>query len=140
DGSVHPLLDGLESVVVARDGKHLAWETATLLETGHISGVWVYVDHSTPKPAEGVPIAVSDTAVVLGGTQTGGGIDRFAVWVPERGGYTASWDKTNPSLFQVSGVAPDGRSFLGLIPEAPPGSKIGCLALLDPTNHLAATR
>jgi hypothetical protein len=138
DGSVHLLLDGVQSVVVARDGKHLAWQTATLLETGHISGVWVYVDHSTPKPAEGVPIAVSDTAVVLGGTQTGGG--RYDVWLPDRGGYSPSWDKTSPDLLQLYGVAPDGRSFLGLLPQVAPESSTGCLALLDPTDHLAAIR
>jgi hypothetical protein len=140
DGSVHPLLDGLVGVVVARDGTHLAWQTATLLETGHISGVRVYVDHSTPKAVDAFPIAMSDTAVVLGGTQTGGMIDRFDVWLPGRGEYTPTWDRTPRTLVQVSGVAQDGRSFLGLVPGAAPGSNDICLALLDPTRYLTATR
>jgi hypothetical protein len=138
DGSVHTLLSGVESVVVAPDGQHLAWQTATTLNTGrvNVNGFQVDTEHSTGRPLGLIPVAVSGTAVVL---ENAGAGDGFDVWVPTRGGYVPS-GATNRKIVQLYGVAPDGRSFLALAPESVPGSQGGCLVLLDPADHLAATR
>jgi hypothetical protein len=139
DGVSHDLLTGLDAVVVAADGEHLAWQAGNQLKTGHLNGTKVAVDHSTTTAGHGFPFAMTDTAVVLADTWTGGGYDRYDVWLPDRGPYAPSWDQTTANVAWVFAPAPDGHSFLGLT-LAPGDSKGNCLALLDPTNYLKPVR
>ncbi len=143
DGSLRELLSGLMTApAVSADGHRLAWRAGNQLTVGHLTGAGaLVVDGSSTIATEyGQPIAVSDTAVVLGYTMTGGGIDRYDVWVPARGGYVPTWDATT-GIAAMFGTAPDGRSFLGLI-DAPDAAttKATCLAWLDPADHLRATK
>jgi hypothetical protein len=104
---------------------------------GHLAGVTVTVDRSTPAPARGEPIAYTGTAVILGYSETGGGIDHHDVWLPSNGDYSPSWDKTS-HVITVYQPAPDG-SLLGIV-RTSQGSKDVCLAKLDPAANLKAIR
>jgi hypothetical protein len=95
-------------------------------------------DHTTTT-GHGFPLAMSDTAVVLADTWTGGGYDRYDVWLPDRGPYVPSWDRTTANVAWVFNPAPDGHSFLGLT-LPPGGGKSSCLAQLDPANYLKPIR
>lgn len=139
DGAVHVLLRGAGDVVPAADGRHLAWVADGQLRLGHLDGVSIVVDHATAAPTEGIPVAVTGSAVVIGGTTTGKHYDRLDVWVPASGGYVAHWDRTPANVTWVLGAAPDGHSLLGTV-LGPAGGTQVCLALLDPTRHLAVTR
>ncbi|HET8680439.1 MAG TPA: hypothetical protein VFM54_00980 [Micromonosporaceae bacterium] len=140
DGARHRLLDSTDRPpAVSPDGRRVAWRDGDRLYVGHRTGTTLTVDRSTPAPARGAPIAYTGTAVVLGYSTTGGGIDQRDVWVPGNGDYSPTWDRAG----HVTGVyqpAPDG-SLLGLVYATPgAGSKTECLAKLDPATGLSASR
>jgi hypothetical protein len=140
DGVVHPLAQGLEGApVVAADGLRFTWRTGVRLFTGHLAdGGSLVVEASTPISGKGAPIALTDTAVVLGATATGGGIDSYDLWLPARGNYVPSWDVI-AHVVAVYGALPGGRRVLGQV-HPTSGSKAACLAELDPADSLRATR
>jgi hypothetical protein len=139
DKSVRRLLKGVAGVAVAPDGRHFAWRDGDTLRTGQLTLTGtVERERATPAPKRGIPVLYTGEAVVLGYSETGGGWDRRDVWVPAYGRYTPSWN-ANTKVLAVYGIAPDGRSLLGL--TARPGeTKRGCLALLDPKRDLAPVR
>jgi hypothetical protein len=140
DAALHRLTQGLLGVpVVSADGLWLSWRTGTQLFSGHLidSGALV-VDASTPMPDKGFPIAVTSTAVVLGATATGGGIDSFDLWLPAKGHYVPSWDVIT-NVAAVYGPLPGSHAVLGLVHPTQGGKEV-CLAQLDPDNSLRATR
>jgi hypothetical protein len=138
DGSMHPLVDRADApVAVSSDGSRLAWRTSGQIKLGRLNtDGTVTVDRSTAAPARGAPLSLSDSAVVLGYTATGGGIDHYDVWLPDRGDYVPTWDKTT-SVATVYGPTPDGRMLLGLL-RPRNGGKGTCLAQLDPAQDLKA--
>jgi hypothetical protein len=139
DGTVHPLLEGAQPPVVSADGRRFAWRTATRLFIGHLADDGsLVVDPSTPLTGKGDPIALTDNAVVLGATATGGGIDSYDLWLPKNGNYVPSWDVIT-GVVAVYGPAPGGRFVLGLVHRTA-GAKDVCLAELDPANNLRPTR
>jgi hypothetical protein len=138
DRKLHPLVTGAQGpVAVGVDGRHFAWRIGNQLKTAHLTGTRVQVDQTTTAPAQVVPVAVSDTAVVLG-QRSSAGLAGFDLWLPARGAYVPSWDATADVL--VFGPAPDGHGFLGLTNAASTDPGTRCLALLDPANHLHAAR
>lgn len=139
DTSVRRLLKGVEGVAVAPDGRRFAWRDGDTLRTGHLTLTGtVERERATPAPKRGIPELYTGDAVVLGYSETGGGWDHRDVWVPASGRYTPSWN-SNPKVLAIYGIAPDGRSLLGLTARAA-GSKQSCLALLNPRADLAPTR
>jgi hypothetical protein len=137
DGTASALLTGVDAYAVAPDGQRIAWRADNRLHVGHLDGTTLVEDRSTPAPPRGDPIAFTGTAVVLGYSETGGGIDHHDVWIPANGDYSASWN-ANPLLVAVYQPAPDG-SLLGVVrPSA--SSKEACLARLDPSASLRETR
>jgi hypothetical protein len=137
DATMHKLLQPLDGLAVAPDRVHLAWRANNRLHVGHLNGTTLAPDQSSPAPARGFPIAYTGSAVVLGFSMTGGGIDHHDVWVPARGDYSPSWDKTQ-DVVAVYQPAPDGTLY-GVANVPPPG-KHPCLAEFDPLNDLQVTR
>jgi len=138
DGNLHMIITGAQGpVAVSGDGRHYAWRTGGMLRFGHLDGTGLHLERVV-FAARGLPIAVTYTTVVLGETETGGGIDNVDVWLPGEQTYTPSWDLG--TSVTVYGPAPDGHSVLGLVNVAQGGGKELCLGLLDPANHLRATR
>jgi hypothetical protein len=139
DGSAHSVVDRADArVAVSSDGTRLAWLTNGQIKLGRLNANGtVTVDRSTAAPVRGAPLFLSDSAVVLGYTATGGGIDHYDVWLPDRGDYVPAWDKTT-NVAAVYGPTPDGRAFLGLVRPSYGGREI-CLARLDPAQDLKAT-
>jgi hypothetical protein len=137
DGSIHQLINHADSVVVAPDGARVAWRASDRLIVGHVTGASLAQDQSTPAPPRGAPIAYTGTAVILGYTMTGGGLDQFDTWLPARGDYSPSWNNVTlvGAVFQP---ARDG-SLYGIV-RASSDTKARCFAQLDPANNLAATR
>jgi hypothetical protein len=137
DGTATRLLDGLDGYAVAPDGQRIAWRAGDRLRVGHMAGTSLVEDRSTAVPARGAPIAYTGTAVILGYSMTGGGIDQHDVWIPANGDYSPSWDAMQfvVAVYQPSA---DG-SLLGLIGN-PATGKQACLAVLDPAAGLRATR
>jgi hypothetical protein len=139
DKSVRRLLSGAGGIAVAPDGRRIAWRDGDILRTGHLTLTGkVERERSTPAPKRGAPVFYTGEAVVLGYSETGGGWDRRDVWIPANGRYVPSWN-ANDKVRAVYGIAPDGRSMLGLSAGAA-GSKSSCLAMLDPRADLAPTR
>jgi hypothetical protein len=110
DGTARHLVDGVQGEPVVGVGRRVAWRTATQLLTGHLTdtgttAIDIVIDASTPIPATRTPatfwpVAVTSTAVVLGATATGGGIDSFDAWLPDNGSYVPAWDR----FIQVAAV------------------------------------
>jgi len=140
DGSALRLLDQLDAdIVVSPDGRRLAWRSAGKLVVGHLDGTGTVVsDASTPAPERGDPLAFAGSAVLIGYSSTGGGIDNFDVWVPQQGRYTPSWDQAQANgIISIYGATADGRWLLGMALAAPgSGGKDSCLARIDPLNRL----
>jgi hypothetical protein len=126
-------------VAVAPDGQHLAWRTGGKLYYGHVDpGTKAVVEKSSPAPERGAPIGVGTDTVVVGYSETGGGIDHHDTWVPSLGDYKPTWDKSA----HVRAVYTPGRAdgtFLGLV-QGPAGDKDLCLAVMNPKDSLKATR
>lgn len=138
DGSAYQIVaDADIEPAIAPDGRRIAWRAGDRLHVGHVSGRTLVNDASTLAPARGAPVAYTGTAVVLGYSATGGGVDRHDVWVPTRGAYVASWERST-SVVSVYQPAPDGTLY-GLV-RPPGGGKSTCLAELDPAANLRATR
>src|SRR5262249_49896622 len=111
DGSLHKLIDGSYApVAVAPDGRRFAWRDGDTVRTGHLDGDAVVGDRSTPVPGRWFPIGYTGEAVVLGYTETGGGIDHHDVWVPLRGDYVPTPQGRTANVAVVYGPAPDGHS------------------------------
>jgi hypothetical protein len=140
DGSVLRLLDHLDGDgVISPDGRKLAWRSAGSLVVGHLDGTGAVVrDATTPAPERGGPLVYAGSAVLIGYSATGGGIDNFDVWVPQQGRYTPSWDRAQAGgVVGVFGATADGRWLIGLALAAPgSGGKDTCVARIDPLNKL----
>ena len=120
DGSAHRLLDQVDSLAVGPDGQRFAWLAGGRIHVGHLSAFAVTDDKSTPAPVRGAPIAYTGSAVILGYSETGGGIDHIDVWIPDNGDYVPSWDRTT-HVVAVYQPAPDGTLY-GLV-HGPDGGK-----------------
>lgn len=140
DGSAQRLLDGVGGYgVVTPDGRRLAWRAGDKLNVGHLDSTGaVITDATTQAPERGDPLIYTGSAVLLGYTATGGGIDNFDVWTPQQGRYTPSWDRAQSGgIVGVWGATPDGRWLIGTALATPgTGSKDTCLARIDPLNRL----
>jgi hypothetical protein len=126
-------------VAIAPDGRRIAWRSGGRLYYGHVDPASkAIVDTSSPAPERGTPQAVGKDSVVLGYSETGGGIDHHDVWFPSLGDYKPTWEKSA----HVRAVFAPGRSdgtYLGLV-RGPGGATDTCLAVMDPKDSLRATR
>lgn len=141
DGSARLLLDnvgGADGAVFSPDGRKVAWLGGGKLNMGHLDGTdTVVTEATTQAPERGYPLAVAGSAVLLGYSQTGGGLDNFDVWVPQQGRYTPAWNRAQANgIVGVFGATPDGRWLIGDVLSSPGGGKDSCLARLDPLNQL----
>jgi hypothetical protein len=136
NGTVQRLIDHADSIVVAPDGRRFAWHSGGNLVVGHLGSTGAVVtDATTAAPQRGGPLAFTGSAVLLGYSATGGGLDHLDVWVPQHGQYTPHWNQT-VGIVGVFGATPDGW-LIGQALTAPgTGSKNSCLARLDPMNAL----
>jgi len=126
-------------VAVGADGRRLAWRTGGKIYFGHVDPAnKAVVDKSTTAPARGAPIAVGTDSVVLGYSETGGGVDKFDTWIPSLGDYKATWDKTAHVRAVYRQSLADG-SYLGLV-QGPAGAKDLCLAVMNAKANLTVTK
>lgn len=142
DRSKTRLVSGTLGVAVTTFGKNegftVAWATSDRMALQRYFMGQVTESQSTVAPTKGYPLLYSGKAVYLGGSQTGGGVDRHDVWLPAQGDYHDSFDQAR-GVSAVDGVLPDNSSypdssFFGLA-FAPGGGKAQCLATFD--EHLA---
>ncbi len=142
DGRKTRLVSGALGVAVTAFGKNegfwVAWATSGRMALQRYAHGQVTGSQSTVAPTKGYPLLYSGKAVYLGGTRTGGGVDRHDVWLPAQGGYHDSFDQAR-DVSAIDAVLPDnssepGASFFGLTFPAG-GGKEQCIATFD--EHLA---
>lgn len=139
DGTSRRLIDDTDGIIVSRDGSRLAWRASDNLYVGHLDNADNVVrDASTPISGRGYPQVFAGAALVIGYSETGGGVDQWDVWVPQRGPYTPSWDTVKANgVSTVFGATADGRYAIGIALASPgSGSKDTCLARFDPMNAM----
>jgi len=139
DGSVLLAVEKAEApVAVAADGRRIGWRSGGKLYVGQVNpSGGVTVDKTSKAPDRGHPISLTATTVVMGYSETGGGIDHHDVWYPDLGEYKPTWEKS-AHVRAVFGSAPDGVDFLGLV--ANPSGAGTCLGMLSAKDSLKATR
>jgi hypothetical protein len=139
-GALRPMVEKADApVAVGPDGRRLAWRSGGKLYFGHVDPTSkAIVDRSSPAPDRGAPIAVGADSVVLGYSETGGGIDHHDVWFPGLGDYKPTWDKSADVRAVYAPALSDG-TYLGLV-QGPAGAKDTCLAVLNPKDNLKATK
>lgn len=120
----------------SRPGVQVSWVADGRLNVGTYADGEVDDVVSTPAPEIEIddqssrplyPRMIAGEAVVLAGTQTGGGLDLWDVWFPDRGDY-------EPDVYPHIGlyaVTADGERLIAWYPRSN-GSKEGCLGELDP--------
>jgi hypothetical protein len=115
-------------------GIHVVWIADGRLRIGRYADGMVIETLSTPAPIYEptmrplYPRALVGAAVVLAGTQTGGGgLDIWDVWFPSRGNYVSA---EFPAIV-AHAVTVDGDRLIGQY-RPDPGSKDWCLGELDP--------
>jgi hypothetical protein len=142
DGHLQSIVDKADGpVAVAPDGRHIAWRWDDTLYTGRVDAgatPGVIVDVTSPAPERGHPVEITPSTVVLGYSETGGGIDHWDIWNPGRGDYVPSWNATR-HVHVVYGPTADGSGYYGLVDDENPGGGL-CLAELNPDEHLDPVR
>jgi hypothetical protein len=124
---LYQILSAVDRVVLAPDGRHLAWRTGRELRYGALAKGRLDTRHATPVPADAEPIGFVGSGVLL----AGGDGDRLDVWWPYHGPYQPTWQSPVSGVY---GALPDGRT---LVAQVPGPSRSGpCLALLDATAGL----
>ncbi len=116
-------------------GVRVAWVDDTSLNLGVLSDAAITDVVSTPAPVvyghvRLRPQAVVGGAVILAGTQTGGGLDTWDYWFPDRGDFTRH---DHGRSLSMQGRTSDGERLIAHL-RADGGS---CLAEVDPDGFLA---
>jgi hypothetical protein len=134
------VVDKAMSIAVSANGSQVAWrDAAAMYVADRVAGGKLTKKHSVAAPTgNGGPIDFVGTDVLLGQTQTGGGLDSFDLWHPDHNAYTETW---STDIVLVHGAQPDGK---GLYAEVVgnPGTKQTCLARLvpaQPSKNMAFT-
>jgi hypothetical protein len=130
-GPAQVLIAAADSIAVDPTGRQFAWRVHNRLHVGALLGTMFVDQRSTPAPVRGDPIGYTGSAVILGYSATGGGLDHFDAWLPALGDYIPSWNQTT-AVITVYQPAPDGRVF-GLVHGSAEG--VSCLARLDPADN-----
>ncbi|MBQ0904733.1 hypothetical protein [Micromonospora sp. U21] len=127
DGLVQVLLAGAGAIVVAPDGRQVAWRDGTGLLVAGVVGTQLIGPVRTPLPADAEPVRfVGDSVLVRLGTDRAG----HALWRPGAGQLTVGADRSTLSVY---GALPDGR-LVGQFSAA--DTRKTCLAVLDPKRDL----
>ncbi|MGW3807838.1 hypothetical protein [Micromonospora sp. NPDC005113] len=127
DGLVQVLLAGAGAIVVAPDGRQVAWRDGTGLLVAGVVGTQLIGPVRTSLPADAEPVRfVGDSVLVRLDPDRAG----HALWRPGAGQLTVGVDRTTLSVY---GALPDGR----LVGQVAAGDTSGtCLAVLDPKRDL----
>ncbi|MEO3778553.1 hypothetical protein ABGB16_17210 [Micromonospora sp. B11E3] len=131
DGTTQRLLVGAQAIVLAADGRQVAWRDGDHLSVAGLTGGKLIAVTSTPAPAAAVPAGFVGDAVLVRLDPARPG---YALWRPFAGGLTTGAGR---DVLAVHGTLPDGQA-VGLVSAGTP--RRPCLALLDPARGLAATR
>lgn len=127
DGLVQVLLAGAGSIVVAPDGRQVAWRDGTGLLVAGVVGTQLIGPVRTPMPTNAEPVRfIGDSVLVRLNPDDAGHI----LWRPGVGQLTAGTDR---STLNVYGALPDGR-LVGQVSTGDPART--CLAMLDPKRGL----
>ncbi|SDY04606.1 hypothetical protein SAMN05444365_101485 [Micromonospora pattaloongensis] len=118
------LLSAVDEIVLAPDGRRVVWlhsgrASVATAAAGRLTGL-----RETPVPPRGRPVGFVGDGVLLTRQLSGGEIEGYDVWWPDRGPYQPAW---NPSLIGVYGPMPDGRT---LVAQVAGEAGRPCLALL----------
>ncbi|WFF02758.1 hypothetical protein [Micromonospora sp. WMMD964] len=128
DGLVQVLLAGAGSIVLAPDGRQVAWRDGGDLFVAGVVGTQLIGAARTPVPAAAEPIRFVGDGVLVRLDPASAG---HTLWRPGAGQLPAAVDR---QTLNVYGELPDGR-LVGQTVATDPGGT--CLAVLDPTRHLA---
>ncbi|KAB1934363.1 hypothetical protein F8271_23630 [Micromonospora sp. ALFpr18c] len=131
DGLVQVLLAGAGQIVLAPDGRQVAWRDGTDLLVAGVIGTQLIGSARTPVPAGAEPVRfVGDSVLVRLDPAAPG----HALWRPGAGQLVARGDR---STINVYGTLPDGR-LIGQVATDDP--RRTCLAVLGPTPALKPDR
>ncbi|NES14186.1 MULTISPECIES: hypothetical protein [Micromonospora] len=123
------LLAGAEAVVVAPDGRQVAWRDGPEILAAGVVGGQLVATSRTAAPEGALPIGFAADAVLI--RQPGHGV---SLWARSAGGQPGAAAR---DVLDIYGVLPDGR-LVGAVSTGT--SRRPCLALLDPTRNLAPVR
>ncbi len=129
DGQRHLLADAEAYPLVAADGLRLAYRTGDRLVVGRIDGTSIVTVASTTAGRFG-PLAFTGDRIVLGYTETGGGIDHIDLWDPAHGPFVASAAAQPMDFVGVVSAGVVARVGVGAAGES--GERMMCLGLLAP--------
>ncbi|MEV4655220.1 hypothetical protein [Micromonospora sp. NPDC049301] len=127
DGLVQVLLAGADAIVVAPDGRQVAWRDGTGLLVAGVIGTQLIGPVRTPVPADAKPVRFVGDRLLVRLHPDGAG---HALWRPGAGEFSAGADRSTLSVY---GALPDGRLVGRLSAGDPPQS---CLAVLEPEHDL----
>ncbi|MEU4481615.1 hypothetical protein AB0F68_26660 [Micromonospora sp. NPDC023966] len=124
------LLAGADAVVVATDGRQVAWRDGPYLFAAGVVGGQLLASSRTAAPEGVAPIGFAGDAVLIRQPDRGG----VSMWRRAAGGVPGG---ANRDVLAVYGTLPDGR-VVGLVSAGTP--RRPCVALLDPARDLTPVR
>ncbi|WP_089017855.1 hypothetical protein [Micromonospora coriariae] len=127
DGLVQVLLAGAGAIIVAPDGRQVAWRDGSGLLVAGVIGTQLIGPVRTSLPADAEPVRFVGDSVLVRLDPDGAG---HALWRPGTGPLTVGTDRTTLSVY---GALPDGR-LVGQFAAGDTGRT--CLAVLDPKRDL----
>ncbi|MEU0153424.1 hypothetical protein [Micromonospora fulviviridis] len=124
------LLAGADAVVVAPDGRQVAWRDGPYLQAAAVVGGQLLAGSRVAAPAGATPVGFAGDAILIRQPDRGG----VGVWRRAEGGVPGA---ANRDVLAVYGALPDGR-VVGLVSAGTPRQP--CVALLDPARDLTPVR
>ncbi|MFF5177323.1 hypothetical protein ACFY2Q_04760 [Micromonospora sp. NPDC000316] len=131
DGLVQVLLAGAGEIVLAPDGRQVAWRDGTDLLTAGVVGTQLIGTVRVPVPAGAEPVRFVGGSVLVRLDPTSPG---HVLWRPGADRMTTVSER---NTLNVYGTLPDGRLVAQVATTEPSGA---CLALLDPKRDLSRVR
>ncbi|MFC0528229.1 hypothetical protein [Phytohabitans kaempferiae] len=136
DGSSLQVLPAVDAVVLAQDGRRVAWRDSARLFSAVFEKGQLKDATQASAPAQARPVGFVGHGVVMRRAAAGAEQAGFDVWWPRRGmPYNPAWKAGTTEIY---GPLTDGRTVVGQV-AAEAGDR-PCLALLDAVNALTVLK
>jgi hypothetical protein len=136
DGERHELLQAMDSIVLAPDGRRIAWRDSARLFSAIVDKGQVKDARQVFAPAQGLPVSFVGDGVVMARGVSDPTVRGYDVWWPDKDKtYEPTWREEAAGIY---GPLPNGSMVVGQVSGTTTGRP--CLALFDAAKALTVLK